>query len=150
MQDSEPVEIRMWKTSWKVWNSTWKTGMSTWVLNFFHRVFNLWKKQGWYTKGKAAWMWKTFYLGQKDGCSACRGTTLTPCGAVRTAAQKFHGRKITILWQTPASYVILQDELSSPAALRHGKTCWMRHNGAGPEEPRHPAIETEGELHGRT
>ena len=45
----------------------------------------------------------------------------TPCGAVRTAAQKFHGRKITILWRTPASYVILQDESSSPAALRHGK-----------------------------
>ena len=46
-------QIRMWKTSWKVWNSTWKTGMSAWVLNSFHRVFNLWKKQGRYTMGKA-------------------------------------------------------------------------------------------------
>ena len=65
MQGSELVEMRMWKTSWKVWNSTWKTGMSTWVLNSFHRVFNLWKKQGRYTMGKALWMWKTFDSGKK-------------------------------------------------------------------------------------
>ena len=26
----------------------------------------------------------------------------------------------------------------------------MKHNGAGPEEPRRPAIEMEGALHGRT
>ena len=28
MQGSEPVEIRLWKTLWKVWNSTRKTGLN--------------------------------------------------------------------------------------------------------------------------
>ena len=73
MQGSEPVEIRMWKTSWKVWNSTWKTGMSAWVLNSFHRVFNLWKKQGGYTDGKAVWMWKTFTTGKKTDNRRAKG-----------------------------------------------------------------------------
>ena len=44
MQDSEPVEIRLWKTLWKVWNSTGKTGFKAGLLNFLHRVFNMWKK----------------------------------------------------------------------------------------------------------
>jgi hypothetical protein len=43
MKGSEPVEMRLWKTLWKVWNSTGKTGFKAGLLNFLHRVFNMWK-----------------------------------------------------------------------------------------------------------
>ena len=111
MQGSELVEIRMWKTSWKVWNSTWKTGMSAWVLNSFHRVFNLWKKQGGYTDGKAVWMWKTFTTGKKTDNRRAKGNTFPMRRCPGGRHRNFTGRKNAILWQTPAAYVILQDEL---------------------------------------
>ena len=111
MQGSEPVEMRMWKTSWKVWNSTWKTGMSAWVLNSFHRVFNLWKKQGGYTDGKAVWMWKTFTTGKKMDNRRAKGNTSPMRRCPGGRHRNFTGRKNAILWQTPAAYVILQDEL---------------------------------------
>jgi hypothetical protein len=34
---------KKWKTLWKVWNSTGKTGFKAGLLNFLHRVFNMWK-----------------------------------------------------------------------------------------------------------
>ena len=43
------VEAGVLKTSWKRWNSTEKTGVKTELLNFIHRVFNLWKKEGLFT-----------------------------------------------------------------------------------------------------
>ena len=71
MQGSEPVEIRLWKTLWKVWNSTGKTGFKAGLLNFLHRVFNMWKNLSRITDCIACWMWKTFAFGKH--CEECRG-----------------------------------------------------------------------------
>lgn len=37
---------RLWKTQWRMLNSTGKTGFAAGLLNFLHRVFNMWKKSG--------------------------------------------------------------------------------------------------------
>ena len=99
------------KTRWKVWNSTRKTGFKTGLLNFLHRVFNLWKKQGGYTDGKAVWMWKTFTTGKKTDNRRAKGNTSPMRRCPGGRHRNFTGRKSAILWQTPAAYVILQDEL---------------------------------------
>lgn len=110
-QEIKKGRTKKWKTLWKVWNSTRKTGLSAWVLNFLHRVFNLWKKQGGYTDGKEVWMWKTFTTGKKTDNRRAKGNTspIRRCPGGRH--RNFTGRKSAILWQTPAAYVILQDEL---------------------------------------
>lgn len=70
-QEKQTGRTGMWKTRWKVWNSTRKTGFKTGLLNFIHRVFNMWKKwpdlYGLYT----TFLWKTFLIGKtEDACAA--------------------------------------------------------------------------------
>ena len=42
-QEIKKGRTKKWKTLWKVWNSTGKTGFKAGLLNFLHRVFNMWK-----------------------------------------------------------------------------------------------------------
>ena len=105
------VENGLWKTLWKVWKSTLKRGVSAGLLHVLHRVFNLWKKQGGYTDGKAVWMWKTFTTGKKTDNRRAKGNTSPMRRCPGGRHRNFTGRKSAILWQTPAAYVILQDEL---------------------------------------
>ena len=48
------------KSQWKALNSTPERGFEAEVLHFFHRVFNLWKKQDPFTTRIWARMLKTF------------------------------------------------------------------------------------------
>ena len=69
-QEKQTGRTGMLKTRWKVWNSTRKTGFKTGLLNFLHRVFNMWKKwsalYGLYT----TFLWKTFLIGKtEDACA---------------------------------------------------------------------------------
>ena len=42
-QEIQKGRTKKLKTLWKVWNSTAKTGFKAGLLNFLHRVFNMWK-----------------------------------------------------------------------------------------------------------
>ena len=43
IEEIKKGRTKKWKTLWKVWNSTGKTGFKAGLLNFLHRVFNMWK-----------------------------------------------------------------------------------------------------------
>ena len=70
-QEIKKGRTKKWKTLWKVWNSTGKTGFKAGLLNFLHRVFNMWKNLSRITDCIACWMWKTFAFGKH--CEECRG-----------------------------------------------------------------------------
>ena len=132
-EEKSPVEGGMWKTRWKVWKSTPKTGVDAGLLNFLHRVFNMWKKVALFTACIQGVLWKTLSAGQTDGYPPRLRATLFSVRPRRTGGQrpgqdKFSGRKPPFLWQRKAAYGILQDEsIADSVKLRNFPTqCVLR------------------------
>ena len=57
------------KTRWKLFNSTRKTGVAAGLLHNFHRVFNLWKKYGPFTKCIDVFCGKLFASAKRRKCA---------------------------------------------------------------------------------
>lgn len=111
---------RLWKTQWRMLNSTGKTGFAAGLLNFLHRVFNMWKKSGPSTECIALFCGKLFGPAKRqvpagaEGAAA-RDNSAKP-GRGRRQAVKKSGRadkKAAICWQTRSAYAILYLGLSS-------------------------------------
>ena len=67
----------LWKTQWRMLNFTGKTGFAAGLLNFLHRVFNMWKKSGPSTECIALFCGKLFGPAKRQ----------VPAGAESTAAK---------------------------------------------------------------
>lgn len=111
---------RLWKTQWRMLNSTGKTGFAAGLLNFLHRVFNMWKKIGSFYGMYSPLLWKTFRTGKTAGSGRGRRRSskgqFCKTGPGRRQAVKKSGRadkKAAICWQTRSAYAILYLGLSS-------------------------------------
>lgn len=110
----------LWKTQWRMLNSTGKTGFAAGLLNFLHRVFNMWKKIGSFYGMYSPLLWKTFRTGKTAGPGRGRRRSskgqFCKTGPGRRQAVKKSGRadkKAAICWQTRSAYAILYLGLSS-------------------------------------
>ena len=110
----------LWKTQWRMLNSTGKTGFAAGLLNFLHRVFNMWKKIGSFYGMYSPLLWKTFRTGKTAGPGRGRRRSskgqFCKTGPGRWQAAKKSGRadkKAAICWQTRSAYAILYLGLSS-------------------------------------
>ena len=110
----------LWKTQWRMLNSTGKTGFAAGLLNFLHRVFNMWKKSESFYGMYSPLLWKTFRTGKTAGPGRGRRHSskgqFCKTGPGRRQAVKKSGRadkKAAICWQTRSAYAILYFGLSS-------------------------------------
>ena len=111
---------RLWKTQWRMLNSTGKTGFAAGLLNFLHRVFNMWKKSGPSTECIALFCGKLFGPAKRQVPAGAEWRSskgqFCKTGPGRWQAAKKSGRadkKAAICWQTRSAYAILYLGLSS-------------------------------------
>ena len=142
----------MWKTVWKMFNSTEKTGFEPKLLNGFHGVFHLWKKQGPFTKCISGFCGKLFLSAkwQEQSTAGWRKTAGPPERSPGTeeSLRKFCGRtdKKRLLAGNAGRlmlyFILDHQQQNSSASARRGPL----REAFGKAEGRLP-IETKGERY---